>query len=145
MQLTKEITKVIDNFLHEKGIYGVDCDDLEHKIAETINGKECRITTSLEKLCESCKKEGINVDGLIEYYGDYDGKYEIIGTVFHEYSSDEYAVKESVETRDLISPSLKGKLLQMIEEMERFVIESPEKCTKTMQSMKKLLIDTKDR
>lgn len=40
MQLTKEITKVIDNFLHEKGIYGVDCDDLEHKIAETINGKE---------------------------------------------------------------------------------------------------------
>ena len=45
MQLTKEITKVIDNFLHEKGIYGVDCDDLEHKIAETINGQECRITT----------------------------------------------------------------------------------------------------
>lgn len=45
MQLTKEITKVIDNFLHEKGIYGVDRDDLEHKIAETINGKECRITT----------------------------------------------------------------------------------------------------
>lgn len=41
MQLTKEITKVIDNFLHEKGIYGVDRDDLEHKIAETINGKEC--------------------------------------------------------------------------------------------------------
>ena len=40
MQLTKEITKVIDNFLHEKGIYGVDRDDLEHKIAETINGKE---------------------------------------------------------------------------------------------------------
>ncbi len=40
MQLTKEITKVIDNFLHEKGIYGVDCDDLKHKIAETINGKE---------------------------------------------------------------------------------------------------------
>lgn len=40
MQLTKEIIKVIDNFLHEKGIYGVDCDDLEHKIAETINGKE---------------------------------------------------------------------------------------------------------
>ena len=34
MQLTKEITKVIDNFLHEKGIYGVDRDDLEHKIAE---------------------------------------------------------------------------------------------------------------
>lgn len=33
----------------------------------------------------------------------------------------------------------------MIEEMEEFVIESPEKCTKTMQSMKKLLIDTKDR
>ena len=32
MQLTKEITKVIDNFLHEKGIYGVDCDDLEHKM-----------------------------------------------------------------------------------------------------------------
>ena len=29
-----------DNFLHEKGIYGVDCDDLKHKIAETINGKE---------------------------------------------------------------------------------------------------------
>lgn len=103
------------------------------------------LTDSLEKLCESCKKEGINVDGLIEYYGDYDGKYEIIGTVFHEYSSDEYAVKESVETRDLISPSLKGKLLQMIEEMSEFVIESPEKCTKTMQSMKKLLIDTKDR
>ena len=45
MQLIKEITKVIDNFLHEKGIYGVDCDDLEHKIAETINGKKCRITT----------------------------------------------------------------------------------------------------
>lgn len=40
IQLTKEIKKVIDNFLHEKGIYGVDCDDLEHKIAETINGKE---------------------------------------------------------------------------------------------------------
>ena len=55
------------------------------------------------------------------------------------------AVKEALETRDLISPSLKGKLLQMIEEMEEFVIESPEKCTKTMQSMKKLLIDTKDR
>ena len=89
------------------------------------------LTDSLENLCESCKKEGINVDGLIEYYGDYDGKYEIIGTVFHEYSSDEYALKE--------------KLLQMIEEMEKFVIESPEKCTKTMQSMKKLLIDTKDR
>ncbi len=89
--------------------------------------------------------QGINVDGLIEYYGDYDGKYEIIGTVFHEYSSDEYALKEALETRDLISPSLKGKLLQMIEEMSEFVIESPEKCTKTMQSMKKLLIDTKDR
>lgn len=43
---------------------------------------------------------------MIEYYGDYDGKYEIIGTVFHEYSSDEYAVKEVLETRDLISPSL---------------------------------------
>ena len=98
------------------------------------------LTDSLEKLCESCKKEGINVDGLIEYYGDYDGKYEIIGTVFHE-----YALKEALETRDLISPSLKGKLLQMIEEMEEFVIESPEKCTKTIQSMKKLLIDTKDR
>lgn len=37
MQLTKEITKVIDNFLHEKGIYGVDCDDLKHKIAEIFN------------------------------------------------------------------------------------------------------------
>ena len=45
MQLTKEITKVIDNFLHEKGIYGVDCDDLEHKNEETINGKESRINT----------------------------------------------------------------------------------------------------
>lgn len=53
------------------------------------------LTDSLENLCESCKKEGINVDGLIEYYGDYDGKYEIIGTVFHEYSSDEY-VKRSI-------------------------------------------------
>ena len=95
------------------------------------------LTDALENLCKSCKKEGINVDGLIEYCGDYDG--------FHEYSSDEYAVKEALETRDLISPSLKGKLLQMIEEMEEFVIESPEKCTKTMQSMKKLLIDTKDR
>ena len=39
MQLTREITKVIDNFLYEKGIYRVDCDDLDHKIAETINGK----------------------------------------------------------------------------------------------------------
>ena len=56
------------------------------------------LTDSLENLCESCKKEGINVDGLIEYYGDYDGKYEIIGTVFHEYSSDEYALKEALET-----------------------------------------------
>lgn len=65
------------------------------------------LTDSLENLCESCKKEGINVDGLIEYYGDYDGKYEIIGTVFHEYSSDEYALKEALETRDLISLPLK--------------------------------------
>ena len=112
---------------------------------ETVDIDLSEVYGDLKNLCESCKKEGINVDGLIEYYGDYDGKYEIIGTVFHEYSSDEYAVKESVETRDLISPSLKGKLLQMIEEMSEFVIESPEKCTKTMQSMKKLLIDTKDR
>lgn len=101
------------------------------------------LTDSLENLCKSCKKEGINVDGLIEYCGDYDGTYEIIGTVFHEYSSDEYAIKEALETRDLISPSLKGKLLQMIEEMSEFVIESPEKCTKTMQSMKQLLTDIK--
>lgn len=43
------------------------------------------LTDSLENLCKSCKKEGINVDGLIEYYGDYDGKYEIISTVFHNY------------------------------------------------------------
>ena len=99
------------------------------------------LTDSLENLCKSCKKEGINVDGLIDYYGDYDGTYEIIDTVFHEYSSDEYAVKEAVETRDSISPSLKEKLLQMIEEMEEFVIESPEKCIKTMQSMKQLLTD----
>lgn len=105
------------------------------------------LTDSLENLCKSCKKEGINVDGLIEYFGDYDGTYEIIGTVFHEYSSDEYAIKEAIkealETRDLISPSLKEKLLQMIEEMEEFVIESPEKCAKTMQSMKQLLTDIK--
>lgn len=101
------------------------------------------LTDSLENLCKSCKKEGINVDGLIEYCGDYDGTYEIIGTVFHEYSSDEYAIKEALETRDMISPSLKEKLLQMIEEMEEFVIESPEKCIKTMQSMKQLLTDIK--
>ena len=100
------------------------------------------LTDSLENLCKSCKKEGINVDGLIEYCGDYDGKYEIIGTVFHEYSSDEYAIKEALETRDLISPSLKEKLLQMIEEMEEFVIESPEKCAKTMQSMKQLITNS---
>ena len=100
------------------------------------------LTDSLENLCKSCKKEGINVDGLIEYCGDYDGKYEIIGTVFHEYSSDEYAIKEALETRDLISPSLKEKLFQMIEEMEEFVIESPEKCAKTMQSMKQLITNS---
>ena len=46
------------------------------------------LTDSLENLCESCKKEGINVDGLIGYCGDYDGTYEIIGTVFHEYLFD---------------------------------------------------------
>lgn len=103
------------------------------------------LTDSLEKLCESCKKEGINVDGLIEYYGDYDGKYEIIGTVFHEYSSDEYAVKESLETRDMISPSLKGKLLQMIEEIEKAAVDSPEKCIEQIHSMKKLLAEAKDR
>lgn len=79
---------------------------------------------------------------MIEYCGDYDGKYEIIGTVFHEYSSDEYAIKEALETRDLISPSLKEKLFQMIEEMEEFVIESPEKCAKTMQSMKQLITNS---
>lgn len=100
------------------------------------------LTDSLENLCKSCKKEGINVDDLIEYCGDYDGKYEIIGTVFHEYSSDEYAIKEALETRDLISPSLKEKLFQMIEEMEEFVIESPEKCAKTMQSMKQLITNS---
>ena len=100
------------------------------------------LTDSLENLCKSCKKEGINVDGLIEYCGDYDGTYEIIGTVFHEYSSDEYAIKEALETRDLISPSLKEKLFQMIEEMEEFVIESPEKCAKTMQSMKQLITNS---
>ena len=55
--------------------------------------------------------------------------------------SDEYALKEALETRDLISQPLKEKLLQMKEEMEKFVIESPEKCTKTMQSMKQLLTD----
>lgn len=90
-------------------------------------------------------KSGYCPDCQKALFGTEYGKYEIIGTVFHEYSSDEYALKEALETRDLISPSLKGKLLQMIEEMEKFVIESPEKCTKTMQSMKKLLIDTKDR
>lgn len=97
------------------------------------------LTDTLENLCKSCKKEGINVDGLIKCYGDYDGKYEIIDTVFHEYSSDEYAVKEALETRDLISPSLKEKLLQIIEKMESMVLESPEKCIKEMQSMKQLL------
>lgn len=76
------------------------------------------------------KKEGINVDGLSSIMEITDGKYEIIATVFHEYSSDEYALKEALETRDLISPSLKEKLLQMIEEMEKFVIESPEKAPK---------------
>ena len=55
MQLTKEITKVIDNFLHEKGIYGVDRDDLEHKIAETINGKE--VSGSCDCVYERCKNK----------------------------------------------------------------------------------------
>ena len=47
MELTKEITKVFDNFLHEKGICGVECSNLEHKIMETINGKKCRINTCM--------------------------------------------------------------------------------------------------
>lgn len=103
------------------------------------------LTQPLENLCESCKKEGINVDGLIEYYGDYDGKYEIIDNVFHEYSNEEYAVKEALETRDMISPSLKGKLLQMIEEIEKAAVDSPEKCIEQIHSMKKLLAEAKDR
>ena len=142
MTLTNDGTLTIEKGYTEQFIKLL----IDQNIIETP--KDVEITEendSLEKLCESCKKEGINVDGLIEYCGDYDGTYEIIGTVFHEYSSDEYAIKEALETRDLISPSLKEKLLQMIEEMSEFVIESPEKCTKTMQSMKKLLIDTKDR
>ena len=102
------------------------------------------LTDSLKNLCETCKKEGINVDGLIEYYGDYDGKYEIIDNVFHEYSIEEYAVKEALETRDMISPSLKGKLLQIIEKMEKSVADSPKECIRQMQSMKKLLTDIKD-
>ena len=72
MQLIKEITKVIDNFLHEKGIYGVDCDDLEHKIAETINGKECRITTCVDGILEVKNGElYIKSDKLDSYLEEY--------------------------------------------------------------------------
>ena len=37
MQLTKEITKVIDNFLHEKGIYGVDCNGVQREHNKKLN------------------------------------------------------------------------------------------------------------
>ena len=78
MQLTKEITKVIDNFLHEKGIYGVDRDDLEHKIAETINGKECRITTCVG-----------GADGILEVKnGELYIKSDKLDSYLEEYSMD---------------------------------------------------------
>lgn len=47
-------------------------------------------------------------------------------------------LRELMNSNTILS---KGKLLQMIEEMGEFVIKSPEKCAKTMQSMKQLLTD----
>lgn len=86
----------------------------EIEIDECYGDIECDLDIAIETLREL----GIIVSGNVNYWGDYDGVYQISNSELRIYSEDEWSVKEALDNQELISSPFAEKLCSKIREIQ---------------------------